>query len=140
MTAPDEDEKSAEHLSAGDVAEVIKGVTETAGNAADAVSRCDGCDGCDGCDACNACDGLGGCNLMRLSSLLFVAAFLVPDTGGGRLVEALLHGYRRWLTRFTPRCPSTPSCSAYAVTAVTSLGPRRGLTAAARRVRDCGRP
>lgn len=90
------------------------------------------CSSCDGCDV-PGCD----CNLLlRLSTLLSIAAVLVPP-GGGAVVRALLRGYRRWLTRFTPRCPSTPSCSAFAVAAVESMGPRRGLAAAARRVRDC---
>lgn len=87
---------------------------------------------CDGCDV-PGCD----CNLLlRLSTLLSIAALLVPRNAGS-VVSALLRGYRRWLTRFTPRCPSTPSCSAFAVAAVESMGPRRGLAAAARRVRDC---
>jgi hypothetical protein len=46
--------------------------------------------------------------------------------------------YRRWLTRLTPPCPSTPSCSEYALSAVRTLGARQGLAAAARRVRACG--
>jgi putative component of membrane protein insertase Oxa1/YidC/SpoIIIJ protein YidD len=77
---------------------------------------------CDGCD-------VPGCD--------------VPEGTGGlvaSLVELAVRGYRRWLTRFTPACPSEPSCSAYALAAVTTLGPRRGLRAAARRVRSCGRP
>lgn len=91
---------------------------------------CDGCDG--GCDV-PGCD----CNLLlRLSTLIAIAAVLVPPRSGA-LVRALLRGYRRWFTRFTPRCPSTPSCSAFALAAVESMGPRRGLAAAARRVRDC---
>jgi putative component of membrane protein insertase Oxa1/YidC/SpoIIIJ protein YidD len=63
---------------------------------------------------------------------------LVPNRGRGAVLAALSF-YRRRLTRFTPACPSTPSCSAYAVSAVQALGARRGLAAAARRVRDCGR-
>jgi putative component of membrane protein insertase Oxa1/YidC/SpoIIIJ protein YidD len=68
---------------------------------------------------------------------LFAAAAVVPHRGGAAVL-ALLRFYRRRLTRFTPRCPSTPSCSAFAVAAVQELGARRGLAAAARRVRDCG--
>ena len=89
--------------------------------------------GCDGCD--------GPCNfpLLRLSAVLAVAAFLVPERPAGRrLVRALVRGYQRRLSRFTPVCPSTPSCSAYALTAVEELGVRDGLTAAAARIRDCG--
>ncbi|QNG55658.1 membrane protein insertion efficiency factor YidD [Pseudonocardia petroleophila] len=50
----------------------------------------------------------------------------------------MIRFYRRRLTRFTPRCPSTPSCSAYALTAVEERGVRRGLVLAARRIRECG--
>jgi putative component of membrane protein insertase Oxa1/YidC/SpoIIIJ protein YidD len=121
---------------AGDVA--ADGPLEIADAAVDAASSgiCNGCDGCDvgGCDL-PSCD----CNLLlRVSTLLWVAALLVPARGGA-LVRVLLRGYRSRLTRFTPRCPSTPSCSAYALAAVESMGPRQGLAAASRRVRDCGR-
>jgi Putative membrane protein insertion efficiency factor len=89
-----------------------------------------GCDGCDG-----PCDF----TLLRLSTMLLVAAALAPERPAGRrLVRALVRGYQRWLTRFTPRCPSTPSCSAFALAAVDSLGARRGLAAAAERIRRCG--
>jgi Putative membrane protein insertion efficiency factor len=105
---------------------------------------CDGCDfpGCDGCDTPD-CD-CGGCDfpLLRVSTLLALVTLVVPVGTGGlvaALVELLLCGYRRWLTRFTPACPSEPSCSAYALAAVQTLGARRGLRAAARRVRACAR-
>ena len=91
---------------------------------------------CDGCD-------FPGCDLLRVSSLLAVVALVVPAGTGGlaaSLIELAIRGYRRWLTRFTPACPSEPSCSAYALTAVRTSGARRGLRAAARRVRGCGRP
>lgn len=111
-------------------------------DAADAASS--GCGGCDavGCDTPN-CDGpsCGGCDLLlfvRLSSLLLVAAAVLPETGGRAVVRLLLRVYRRWLTPFTPACPSRPSCSTYATAAVESLGVRRGLVAAAHRVRSCG--
>ncbi len=108
----------------------------------------DGCDtpGCDspGCDLpdcdCNLCDGCDFLLFVRLSSLLFLVAAVVPERGGAAVVRALLRLYRRRLTRFTPACPSTPSCSAYATAAVERLGVRRGLAAAARRVRTCGQP
>jgi putative component of membrane protein insertase Oxa1/YidC/SpoIIIJ protein YidD len=98
------------------------------------------CDGCDfpSCDLPD-CD-CGGCDLLRVSSLL---ALVVPVGTGGlvaTVIELSIRGYRRWLTRFTPACPSEPNCSAYALTAVTTLGARRDLRAAARRVRSCGRP
>lgn len=110
-----------------------------------------GCDGPDssGCDSggsgdsgdSGGCDS-GGCDCLlffRLSALLAFVALLVPARDAG-LVAALVRLYRRRLTRFTPVCPSTPSCSAYALDAVERLGPRRGLRAAAARVRTCGRP
>jgi hypothetical protein len=78
--------------------------------------------------------------MLHLSTLLLVVAAVVPDVGGRALVGALIRAYRRWLTRFTPPCPSTPSCSAYALAAVQTAGPRRGLVAAARYLRRCGTP
>jgi hypothetical protein len=107
--------------------------------AAESSGWCDGCDvpGCDGCDLPD-CD-CGGCDLLRVSTLLALVALVVP-AGTGGLVELAIRGYRRWLTRLTPVCPSEPSCSAYALRAVQTLGVRRGLSAAARRVRGCGRP
>jgi putative component of membrane protein insertase Oxa1/YidC/SpoIIIJ protein YidD len=75
-----------------------------------------------------------------LSTVLLVAAALVPGRGTGWLVRGLIVGYRRFLTRFTPVCPSAPSCSEYALRAIARHGARRGLTAAAARVRACGRP
>ena len=120
---------------------------EQAGDAGDAGTEaaagstgwCGGCDvpSCDGCDVPD-CD-CGGCDLLRVSTLLAAVALVVP-AGAGGLVAAAIRGYRRWLTRFTPACPSEPSCSAYALSAVRTSGPRRGLRAAARRVRSCGRP
>lgn len=111
--------------------------------------RCDGCDACD----CNLSllrlaalvllapprrdarpRGAGG---PRLSTLLLAGAVVLPDAATGP-VTAALRLYRRRLTRFTPACPGTPSCSAYAQDAVARLGARRGLRAAARRVRACG--
>lgn len=86
--------------------------------------------GCDGCD----------CNLSLLSTLLLLAATVLPDPGTRSLVHGSIRLYQCLLTRFTPRCPSTPSCSAYASTAVRTLGTRHGLAAAAHRVRHCGRP
>jgi hypothetical protein len=88
----------------------------------------------DSCD-CDACDFF---LVLRLSTVLSLLAALVPARAGRRPVLALLGLYRRRLTRFTPACPSTPSCSAYAVRAVRDLGARQGLAAAARRVRRCG--
>ena len=113
--------------------------------AAGSTGWCDGCDvpSCDlpGCDLPD-CD-CGGCDLLRVSSLLAVVALVAPPGTGGvvaALVELAIRGYRRWLTRFTPVCPSEPSCSAYALSAVRTSGARRGLRAAAHRLRSCGRP
>jgi hypothetical protein len=126
---------------------------EQAGDAGDAGTEaaagstgwCDGCDApsCDvpGCDLPD-CD-CGGCDLLRVSSLLAVVALVAPPGDGGlvaTLIQLAIRGYRRWLTRFTPACPSEPSCSAYALTAVRTSGARRGLRAAARRLRSCSRP
>jgi hypothetical protein len=81
------------------------------------------------------------CNtFLRLSVLLRLAAALTPPVGSGRAVLSVLGLYRRRLTRFTPVCPSTPSCSAHAEAVIRELGPRRGLAAAADRIRMCGRP
>jgi hypothetical protein len=91
----------------------------------------------------NSCDCDSPCDftlVLRLSALLSLAAALLPGRAGRRPVLAAVRFYRRRLTRFTPACPSTPSCSAYAVLAVQDLGARRGLAAAARRIHDCGTP
>lgn len=85
---------------------------------------------CDGCE----CDGFP---LLRLSALLTLAALVLPASAGGPVV-GLIGLYRRLLTRFTRPCPSRPSCSAYALAAVQDLGVRRGLVAAADRLRACG--
>jgi hypothetical protein len=106
--------------------------------------RGDGCgsggsSGRGGGGGCDGCDGPCDFTLLRLSTMLVVAAVLLPDRPAGRrLVRGLVRGYQRRLTRFTPACPSTPSCSAYALTAVDTLGVRRGLRAAAARIRGCG--
>ena len=115
----------------------VEGV-DAAGTAAESVasgsdSNCDvGCDSCDGPDC--GCDVL---LFVRLSTVLLVVAALLPAVGCDALVAASIRGYQRWLTRFTPRCPGSPSCSAYALAAVRRLGARRGLAAAARRVAHC---
>jgi hypothetical protein len=91
-----------------------------------------GGDGCDGPCDCNAS------LLLRLSTALLVISAMTPARGSGRLVRALIRGYQRWLSRYTPACPSDPSCSAYALAAVEALGPRRGLANAALRIKGCG--
>jgi len=112
--------------------------------------RGDGCGDC-GTSACggsggsgrggDGCDGPCDCNaslLLRLSTALLVVSAMAPAWGSGRLVRALIRGYQRWLSQYTPVCPSNPSCSAYALAAVEALGPRRGLAAAALRIKSCG--
>jgi putative component of membrane protein insertase Oxa1/YidC/SpoIIIJ protein YidD len=145
---PPDDEEHEEHPDAsGVLAEGPAAAALGAEGAEEEASRSGWCDGIGSCDVpscdvpnCDGCDVPGcDCNLLlRLSTLLAVAAALVPGRVGRRPVLALLRFYRRRLTRFTPACPSTPSCSAYAVHAVQDLGARRGLAAAARRVRACG--
>jgi uncharacterized protein len=61
---------------------------------------------------------------------------------GGRLmarvVLAILAGYQRWISpMFAPHCRFHPSCSAYAITAVTEHGALRGSWLALRRVARC---
>jgi putative component of membrane protein insertase Oxa1/YidC/SpoIIIJ protein YidD len=85
--------------------------------------------------AADACD-CGGFPLLKLSLLLTVAGLLLPASAV-RPVGGLIRAYQRHLTRFTPPCPAAPSCSAYALRAVQRLGARRGLAAAAARVRAC---
>jgi putative component of membrane protein insertase Oxa1/YidC/SpoIIIJ protein YidD len=88
--------------------------------------------------AADACD-CSGFPLLKLSFLLTVAALLLPASAA-RPVGGLIRAYQRHLTRFTPACPLAPSCSAYALHVVRRLGARRGLAAAAARVRACGGP
>jgi len=88
--------------------------------------------------AADACD-CGGFPLLKLSFLLTVAALLLPASAA-RPVGGLIRAYQRHLTRFTPGCRLAPSCSAYALHVVRRLGARRGLAAAAARVRACGKP
>jgi hypothetical protein len=54
--------------------------------------------------AAMACD-------LWFSVVLAVAALLLPASAG-RPVAGLIQIYRRLFSRFTPTCPSTPSCSA----------------------------
>jgi putative membrane protein insertion efficiency factor len=54
------------------------------------------------------------------------------------LLLALLGGYQRWLSPLLgPRCRFAPTCSAYAVEAVTVHGAARGSWLAARRLARC---
>ena len=107
------------------------------------------CDGCSlarrscsgrrgGGEGCDACDLL--LVSLSVSAMLQLVAGLLPRHRGTGAVVAVIRSYQRLLTRFTPCCPQTPSCSAYAVDTVRRLGPRRGIRAAAARIRDCGMP
>lgn len=96
------------------------------------------CGDCGDCGDCNFCD-FPLLSLLRLSTLLLVAAAVLPNTGGTALVSRAIAAYQRLLSRFTAVCPSTPSCSAYAASVVREFGARRGLRAAAARVRACSR-
>jgi putative component of membrane protein insertase Oxa1/YidC/SpoIIIJ protein YidD len=69
--------------------------------------------------------------------VLLLLSMVLPDAAAGS-VAAAIRFYRRRLTRYTRACPGTPSCSAYALAAVARLGARRGLRAAAQRLRACG--
>lgn len=54
-----------------------------------------------------------------------------------RLILAALGVYRRRLSRYTPTCPQTPSCSTYARNMVQQHGARRGMELAVARLRTC---
>lgn len=132
-----EEERRRRQEQAGDAGDSMADVSAGAGWCDVGSCNTFSCDGCDvpDCDLPD-CD-CGGCNLLRVSTFLAVAALVVP-AGAGGLVAALIRFYRRWLARLTPACPSSPSCSAYSLAAVQTLGARQGLAAAARRIRTCG--
>lgn len=51
---------------------------------------------------------------------------------------AVISAYRRWISPLTgARCRFHPTCSAYAVTAVTDHGARRGVWLAMERIARC---
>ncbi len=54
-----------------------------------------------------------------------------------RAVLALLRGYQRVSRLGSPRCRFSPTCSQYAVEAVTSHGARRGCWLALKRISRC---
>ena len=55
-----------------------------------------------------------------------------------RVLVLLLAGYRRWISpMMAPHCRFTPSCSAYAIEAITVHGALRGSWLAARRLVKC---
>jgi uncharacterized protein len=55
-----------------------------------------------------------------------------------RLLVAMLSGYRRWISPLMgPHCRYVPSCSEYAIEAITTHGAARGSWLAARRLLKC---
>lgn len=55
-----------------------------------------------------------------------------------RLVIGLLHGYQTWISPLLgPHCRFEPSCSRYAVTAISDHGAVRGGWLAVRRLGRC---
>lgn len=59
-------------------------------------------------------------------------------TGAVRFLTALVVAYRRWISPALPaRCRFYPSCSAYALEALTRHGAWRGTGLAVRRVLRC---
>jgi len=61
-----------------------------------------------------------------------------PVSIGGRVLMALITAYRRWVSPFLgPHCRFAPSCSAYALEALTRHGACRGGWLALRRIGRC---
>ena len=57
----------------------------------------------------------------------------------GRLLIGAVRAYQRWISPVRPpSCRFTPTCSAYAVTAIERHGALRGSWLAARRLLRCG--
>jgi putative membrane protein insertion efficiency factor len=57
----------------------------------------------------------------------------------GRLIIVAVRAYQRWISPVRPpACRFTPTCSAYAVTAIERHGAVRGGLLAARRLLRCG--
>ena len=55
-----------------------------------------------------------------------------------RLLVVLLTGYRRWVSPLMrPHCRFTPSCSAYAIEAISTHGALRGSWLTVRRLGKC---
>ena len=55
-----------------------------------------------------------------------------------QIMESLIKGYQRYISpRFSPCCRYRPSCSAYALEAIRTHGPWRGLRLAVWRVLRC---
>ncbi|MGE5828417.1 MAG: membrane protein insertion efficiency factor YidD [Micromonosporaceae bacterium] len=64
---------------------------------------------------------------------------MIPATSrGARLLALPIVAYRRWVSPGLPdRCRFYPSCSAYALDAITTHGPARGLRLAIWRLLRC---
>lgn len=61
-----------------------------------------------------------------------------PTTLGARLLSYPIVAYRRWISPgLPPRCRFYPSCSEYALTAIATHGPIRGLGLAIWRLLRC---
>jgi putative membrane protein insertion efficiency factor len=61
-----------------------------------------------------------------------------PSTTSGRLLASPIIAYRRWISPALPaRCRFYPSCSAYALEAVSTHGALRGFLLAVRRLLKC---
>jgi putative membrane protein insertion efficiency factor len=59
-------------------------------------------------------------------------------TLGARLLTAPIVAYRRWVSPALPaRCRFHPTCSAYALTAIATHGPLRGIGLAVWRLLRC---
>ena len=57
----------------------------------------------------------------------------------GRVLIAVVRAYQKWISPVRPpSCRFTPTCSAYAVTAIERFGALRGGWLAARRLLRCG--
>ena len=110
-------------------------------------------DGCDWTDACepDCCDF----NLLTFSALVSVVSVVLgavrasavdphtdaPPSRTGRLVARLVRSYQLSISakRPAPVCPMTPSCSRYALVALSRHGALRGGWMTLARLRRCGR-
>lgn len=55
-----------------------------------------------------------------------------------RLLTAVIHAYRRFISPlFRPHCRFHPTCSAYALEAITAHGAARGSALALKRISRC---
>lgn len=62
----------------------------------------------------------------------------VPVRWGARLLIAPVHGYQRWISpAMGEHCRFAPSCSSYAVEALTTHGALRGSWLTLRRLARC---